>query len=221
MHEIRVAIIDDDQLFRSGIKSALETATDISVVAEGGDGGEAQRIIQDYQPDVLLLDLSMPTVDGLTALRQMKPGTERCATIVITTFDFDQNIIEALSLGVSGFLVKGVGVTELVNAVRLASHGGVVLDPNVTARVAEVFVTHETRRSEAAQRLRSLPQREKRVLALLSDGLSNSQIAARLHLSQATVKSYVSSIMNKLNLENRVQIALLGREAGLSARDLV
>ncbi|GII95022.1 response regulator [Sinosporangium siamense] len=214
---ISVAIADDDPLFRSGIRLALETAPDIVVVAEAEDGAQAEQMVRESRPDVLLLDLRMPEVDGLTVLAGLNEQPGAPAVIVITTFDFDEHIVRALRLGVRGFMVKGAHRNDLVHAVRVAATGGIALDPHVTERVAHAYVQRETRRGEALGRISSLPQRERRVLAVLGLGASNAEIAEALGLSEATVKTYVSHLMERLGMRNRVQLALLSHEAGLPA----
>jgi DNA-binding NarL/FixJ family response regulator len=187
------------------------------VVAEAGDGSEVLALVDRHRPHVVLMDIRMPTVDGLTATEAVRARRDAPEVLVLTTFDADQHVLRALRAGAAGFLLKDTPPAEIVSAVRQVAAGTPVLSPTVTkrliARVAETDTS--TRRTLAATRLEALNPREREVAVEVGKGSSNAEIAAALHLSVPTVKTHVSSILTKLGLNNRVQIALLTHDAGL------
>ncbi|MCM3820293.1 response regulator transcription factor [Streptomyces sp. DR3-1] len=214
---IRVLVTDDEPLIRAGIRMILSSAEDIEVVAEAGDGREAVELARTHQVDVALLDLQMPVMDGLTALAELRGAAPRVRVLILTTFGERQNVLRALSGGSAGFLLKDSAPAELMRAVRAAAAGEAYLSPGATRHVVDSLASGGAaqREEQARRRLEKLTQRELEVLALLGEGLSNADAGQRIHMSEATVKAYVSRILAKLQCENRVQAALLARDAGL------
>ncbi|WP_413759696.1 response regulator [Streptomyces sp. MMBL 11-3] len=215
---IRVVVADDQELVRSGFSMILEAQPDIEVVGEAGDGVEAVAAVQRHAPDVLLLDIRMPRMDGLEAAR-LVCGQSGCRVVMLTTFDLDEYVYEALYAGASGFLLKDVRRDDLVHAVRVVAAGDSLLAPSVTRRlVADVI---RRRRAEAAEpapssaRLDVLTAREGETLRLLARGLSNTEIATALFVSEHTVKTHVSNVLGKLGLRDRVQAVICAYESGL------
>ncbi|KOG87664.1 LuxR family transcriptional regulator [Streptomyces varsoviensis] len=213
---IRVLITDDEPLIRAGIRMILDSADDIDVVAEAGDGRDAVELARAHRADVVLLDIQMPVMDGLTALAELRRARPEARVLILTTFGEQRNVLRALSEGSAGFLLKDSAPAELIGAVRAAAAGDAYL-PAATRHVVDSLAAGDTaRRAEAARgRLATLTEREREVLALLAQGLSNAAAARRIHMSEATIKTYVSRILTKLECENRVQAALLARDAGL------
>ncbi|GAA3866844.1 response regulator transcription factor [Saccharothrix violaceirubra] len=214
---IRVLIADDEPLMRAGIKAILGTADDIELVAEAGDGREAVRIALERRVDVAVLDIRMPRLDGLAAARELRSVAPSVRVVVLTTFGEDDNIVRALSDGAAGFLLKDSAPEELLRAVRAVYGGEAYLSPMVTSRVVGMVAqVGQPRRQEAMRQVQGLTDREVEVLSLLGLGMSNADVGQRLHMSEATVKTYVSRLLAKLGLTNRVQAALLARDAGLA-----
>ncbi|MGI5459543.1 response regulator [Streptomyces sp. CA-249302] len=214
---IRVVVADDQELVRSGFSMILEAQRDIEVVAEAGDGAEAVAAVQRHTPDVLLLDIRMPVMDGLEAARRVC-AQSGCKVVMLTTFDLDEYVYEALYAGASGFLLKDVRRDDLVHAVRVVAAGDSLLAPTVTRRLVADIVRR--RREEAAadvtpQRLDALTAREVETLRMLARGLSNAEIAAALFVSEHTVKTHVSNVLSKLGLRDRVQAVICAYETGL------
>ncbi|MFE5887723.1 response regulator [Streptomyces sp. NPDC002285] len=215
---IRVVVADDQELVRAGFSMILEAQPDIEVVAEAGDGAEAVAAVQRHTPDVLLLDIRMPVMDGLDAARRVC-GQSSCKVVMLTTFDLDEYVYEALSAGASGFLLKDVRRDDLVHAVRVVAAGDSLLAPTVTRRLVADIVRR--RRAEAAaentpRRLDDvLTGREVETLRLLARGLSNAEIATALFVSEHTVKTHVSNVLSKLGLRDRVQAVICAYEMGL------
>jgi DNA-binding NarL/FixJ family response regulator len=212
---VRVMIVDDEALIRSGLTLILQSAPDIEVVAST-DGVRAVEEARRHHPDVLLLDLRMPEVDGLTVLHRLAAEPVRPAVTVLTTFDADEFVARALGAGAVGFLLKDTEPEQLVHAVRTVAAGGSVLSPAVTRTVIDGYLSGGARPDDIA-RVRAMSPREHDVLALLGEGLSNADIGRRLHLSPATVKDYVSAVLDRLGVANRVQAALIARDVGVSA----
>ncbi|MFI2453491.1 response regulator [Streptomyces sp. NPDC019539] len=214
---IRVVIADDEPLIRAGIRMILTSDQEIEVVAEGANGREAVELARSHRADVVLLDIQMPVMDGLTALPELRRAAPAARVIVLTTFGERDNVLRALEHGGAGFLLKDTAPAELIRAVRAAAAGDAYLSPAATRHVVEQLasVRAVTRDAEARSRVATLSARERDVLALLGEGLSNADTGRRLHMSEATVKTYVSRILAKLGCENRVQAALLARDAGL------
>jgi DNA-binding NarL/FixJ family response regulator len=214
---IRVLIADDEPLMRAGIKAILGTADDIELVAEAGDGREALQIVRERRVDVAVLDIRMPRMDGLACAKELKTVAPSVRVVMLTTFGEDENIVRALSDGAAGFLLKDSAPEELLRAVRAVNNGEAYLSPMVTSRVVGMVATSGQPKRQAAQKaVAGLTEREVEVLALLGQGMSNADVGAKLHMSEATVKTYVSRLLAKLGLTNRVQAALLARDAGIA-----
>ncbi|WP_028810677.1 response regulator transcription factor [Streptomyces flavidovirens] len=214
---IRVVIADDEPLIRAGIRMILTSDRAIEVVAEAHNGREAVELARVHAPDVVLLDLQMPVMDGLTALAELGRAVPAARVIVLTTFGERENVLRALESGGAGFLLKDSAPAELIRAVRAAAAGDAYLSPGATRHVVEQLASGRApgRAEEARRLVTALSGRERDVLALLGEGLSNADAGKRLHMSEATVKTYVSRILAKLGCENRVQAALLARDAAL------
>ncbi|MFF4181779.1 response regulator [Streptomyces sp. NPDC001691] len=214
---IRVVIADDEPLIRAGIRMILTSDTAIDVVAEATNGREAVELARSHAVDVVLLDIQMPEMDGLSALAELRRTVPGARVIILTTFGERENVLRALEHGGAGFLLKDTAPAELIRAVRAAAAGDAYLSPAATRHVVDQLATGRAaaRAEEARRRVGVLSERERDVLALLGEGLSNADAGKRLHMSEATVKTYVSRILAKLDCENRVQAALLARDAGL------
>ncbi|MET9597699.1 MULTISPECIES: response regulator [unclassified Streptomyces] len=214
---IRVVIADDEPLIRAGIRMILTSAPDIEVVAEAANGREAVDLARSHAPDVMLLDIQMPVMDGLTALGELRRSAVEVRALILTTFGEKENVLRALGEGGAGFLLKDSAPGELIGAVRAAAAGDAYLSPGATRHVVDQLASGKAavRGEVARRRVAELSERERGVLALLGEGLSNADAGRRLHMSEATVKTYVSRILAKLDCENRVQAALLARDAGL------
>ncbi|MDH6547524.1 DNA-binding NarL/FixJ family response regulator [Streptomyces sp. SAI-117] len=214
---IRVVVADDQELVRSGFTMILEAQQDIEVVAEAGDGAAAVEAVRGHSPDVLLLDIRMPVMDGLEAARRVCAQSS-CKVVMLTTFDLDEYVYDALYAGASGFLLKDVRRDDLVHAVRVVAGGDSLLAPTVTRRLVADIVRR--RREEAAaepapDRLDALTAREVETLRMLARGLSNAEIATTLFVSEHTVKTHVSNVLSKLGLRDRVQAVICAYETGL------
>ncbi len=211
---IRVLIADDEPLITAGIRTVLESAGDIEVVAEAADGRAAVDEAIRLRADVALIDINMPVVDGLSAVEELRRRAPAPRAVVLTSFGAEPNVVRALRGGAAGFVLKNCAPDELIRAVRSAHGGDAYLSPEVT-RLVLGMVTPDaaSRRHEAAVRLAALAPREAEVLGLVAEGLSNAAIGRRLHMSETTIKTYVSRILTKLDCSNRVQAALLARDA--------
>jgi len=213
---VRVLIADDQALVRSGFRKLLEAEPGIEVVAEASDGLEAIEKARLHRPDVVLMDIRMPRVDGLQAAARIVALTNPTPRIlVLTTYDLDEYIFEALTAGASGFLLKDSPPEELIAAIRIVVAGEALLAPAVTRRLIEAFVSMPRVSPQARRQLDGLTARETEVLHLVARGLSNAEIAAELHLGGATVKSHVGNLLMKLGLRDRVQAVVLAYESGL------
>ncbi|MFF7812646.1 response regulator [Streptomyces roseolus] len=214
---VKVVVADDEPLIRAGIRMILNSDPDIQVVAEAANGREAVEAARAHAADVVLLDIQMPVLDGLSALPELRRAAPAARVIILTTFGERENVLRALEHGSAGFLLKDTAPTELIGAVRAAAAGDAYLSPAATRHVVERLASgRETARAEEARsRIAALGEKERDVLAVLGEGLSNADAGRRLHMSEATVKTYVSRILAKLQCENRVQAALLARDAGL------
>ncbi len=210
---IRVLLVDDQPLVRAGLRTILDEELDIDVVGQASNGEEAIVAASTLTPDVVLMDIRMPLLDGLEATRRILAGSSPTRIVILTTFDLDDYVFQALRAGASGFLLKDAPGDEIVHAVRVASAGDALLAPSVTRRLIERF----SRRSPAstAPELASLTEREREVLQLVAGGLSNREIARRLFLGETTVKTHVAHMLDKLELRDRVQAVVLAYESGL------
>ncbi|HJX42742.1 MAG TPA: response regulator transcription factor [Geodermatophilus sp.] len=214
---IRVLLVDDEELVRFGLRTVLEAAGDMDVVGEAGDGAAAVAAARELRPDVVLTDIRMPGTDGLTATREILALPDPPQVAVLTTFHVDEYVYAALAAGAAGFLLKDTPPREIAAAVRAVADGTATLSPAVTAGLIASYVDRRTvpRRAEALQRVATLSEREREVLSMLGSGGSNAELARRLFVSEATVKTYVSRLLTKLDLANRTQAAILAHEAGL------
>jgi DNA-binding NarL/FixJ family response regulator len=215
---IRVAVADDEALVRFGLRVLLETEDDIAVVGEADDGQTAVELVRRTRPDVVLLDVRMPGSDGLQALRAIMAAPELAATrvIVLTTFELDEYVFEALRDGASGFLIKDTEPAELLRAVRVVADGGSLLSPGVTRRVIAQFVARRPHRPAPHPGLRALTEREREVMVLVAEGLSNEEIAERLVISPATARTHVHRAMTKLHAHDRAQLVVVAFQSGLT-----
>jgi DNA-binding NarL/FixJ family response regulator len=212
---IRVLLCDDQALVRSGFRLILEGREDIEVVAEAEDGAQALELAWRHLPDVVLMDVRMPRLDGVEATRRLMRAGAEARVLILTTFDLDEYVYEALRAGASGFLLKDVQPAQLVDAVRVVARGEALLAPAVTRRLLDRFAHALPGPREPPPELTELTDREREVLALLANGLSNAELAERLVLSETTIKTHVSSILRKLGLRDRVQAVILAYQAGL------
>ena len=212
---IRVVLVDDQAMVRTGLRMVLAAESDIEVVGEAADGAAGVRVVTEQQPDVVLLDVRMPGMDGLEAARRILAADLPTRVIVLTTFDEDEYVAAALRAGVSGFLLKVSPPEDLVVAVRTVAAGQGLLDPAVTLRVIESFAAAPSPDPMRAGQLARLTEREVDVLGLVAAGLTNGEIAARLYLGEATVKTHVSRVLLKLGLRDRVQAVAFAYESGL------
>jgi DNA-binding NarL/FixJ family response regulator len=216
MIQVRVVLVDDEQLVRSGLRMILESADDIEVVGEAADGGGAVEQVRLHRPDVVLMDIRMPAMDGLAATRALTALPDPPRVIMLTTFELDEYVHTALEHGAVGFLLKDTPPRDLIQAVRTVAEGNAMLAPTVTRRLIAEFASRNSAKAVAARRrLDTLTGREREVVVALAQGLSNAEIGRRLFMSEATVKAHVSRVLAKLGLSNRVQAAILAHDAGL------
>jgi DNA-binding NarL/FixJ family response regulator len=213
---IKLMFADDEELVRSGLRAMMSAAPDIEIVGEASDGRSAVEVARRYNPDVALLDIKMRTPDdGIRALRAILALPDPPTVAMLTTFDIDEYVSLALRLGANGFLLKDIDPAALLRAVRDLAKGGAVLDPGVAARMVAAHRDEQRAAQPARKLLSSLSDREREVVALIGQGLSNAEIGGQLHLSEATVKGYVSAVLSKIGAANRVQAALLAYRGGL------
>jgi DNA-binding NarL/FixJ family response regulator len=223
---IRVVLADDQALLRKGFRMILEAEDDMEIVGEAPDGGDAVRLVELYAPDLVLMDVRMPVLDGIEATRAITESTAGAATrvLILTTFDLDEYAFSALRAGASGFLLKDVPPGELIAAIRTVARGDAVVSPRITRRLLEEYAhtlpdlaDHSADEEGAGEHpaLASLTEREREVLLAVADGLSNAEIAERLYVSEATVKSHVGRLLAKLGLRDRVQAVVFAFQSGL------
>ncbi len=213
---IRVALVDDQELVRRGIGMVLDLEPDIEVVAEASDGREALELVATTQVDIVLMDVQMPEMDGLAATRAIKEA-DGPAVVILTTFERDEYIFDALRAGASGFLLKNAPPEELIDAVRVVTSGEALLSPSVTKRVIGAFADRDAPvPADPPDDLKFLTERELDVLGHVADGLSNSEIAAALFVGEATVKTHVSNVLSKLHLRDRVQAVVYAHRHGIA-----
>ncbi|GAA1013374.1 response regulator [Streptomyces thermogriseus] len=217
---IRVLIADDEPMIRAGVRAVLATAPDIDVVAEAADGHAAVELVRRHRPAVVVLDIRMPGINGIDAAAEIRNTVPTTGVVMLTTFGEDDYILQALGGGAAGFLIKSGEPEELITGVRAVAEGAAYLSPKVAARVVAHLAatgagTLAGRRSAARDRVAALTAREREVLAFLGSGLSNGQIARRLHVVEGTVKAHVSSILARLGVDNRAAAAVVAHEAGI------
>jgi DNA-binding NarL/FixJ family response regulator len=213
---IKVLVVDDERLVRTGFRVILDSQPDITVVGEADDGGAAVDEALRLMPDVVLMDIRMKAMDGLQATRKILARSARPPRVVmLTTFDYDEYVYEALKAGASAFLLKDSPPEQLSNAVRVVAAGDALLHPSITRRLIEDFAQRPTPRSGTPPELADLSERELEVMRHLAKGLSNSEVASSLHLSEATVKTHVGHILTKLGLRDRTQAVVMAFETGL------
>jgi DNA-binding NarL/FixJ family response regulator len=213
---IRVLVVDDDALVRAGLSMLLAGAEDITIVGEATDGSDVAQAVADHEPDVVLMDIRMPVMDGLAATELLRALDDAPEVIVLTTFDADDYVLRALRAGASGFLLKDTPPGDIVRAVRAVAAGEPMLSPTVTRRLIGHVADSEggERRRHAREQLDRLADREREVAVAIGHGKSNAEIGRELYMSVATVKAHVSRVLEKLELNNRVQVALLAHDAG-------
>lgn len=211
---IRILLVDDQAMVRSGLRMILESEDDLVVVAEAADGAQAVRVARAERPDVILMDVRMPEIDGLEATRQITEQTPESRVIVLTTFDLDDYVYGALRAGASGFLLKDAPADDLIAAIRVVDRGDALLAPSVTRRLISEFAERPDRGAPVSG-LDDLTDRETEVLRLLATGRSNAEIADELYVSETTVKTHVSHVLTKLGLRDRVQAVVAAYESGL------
>jgi DNA-binding NarL/FixJ family response regulator len=214
---ISVLLVDDEALVRAGLRMILETADDLTVVGDAEDGRAAIDAVSRSRPDVVLMDIRMPRLDGLAATAVIRARTDPPAIVVLTTFDADDAVFRALEAGATGFLLKDTPPAELLRAVRLAAEGNSMLSPGVTRQLIDRFTAEDRsrRRRDGLERLQGLTEREREVLVEVGLGRANADIATQLHLSEATVKTHITHLFDKLAATNRVQLAIAAFRAGL------
>jgi DNA-binding NarL/FixJ family response regulator len=213
---VRIVIADDHDVVRSGFASLLDTQQEFTVIGTAPDGVQAVRISRELQPDVVLMDIRMPRMDGVEATRRLTSrGSSAPRVLVLTTFDLDEYVYEALRAGASGFLLKDVTAERLFEAVRVIAAGDALIAPAITRRLISQFAQQSAAPRPATPRLEELTPRETQVLRLIAEGLSNSEIAGRLVVTEETVKTHVSRVLNKLGLRDRTQAVIVAYETGL------
>jgi len=214
---VRVVLVDDQTLVRTGFRLMLDETGDIEVVGEAADGSRALSVVTRTRPDVVLMDVRMPGLDGIEATRRIRSGPHPAKVIILTTFDLDEYVLAGLRAGASGFLLKDALAADLISAVRVVAAGEAVAAPSVTRRLIAHYLGSAPPRAAADQRLAALTAREREVLTLVTRGLANAEIASALTLSESTVKTHLGRVLAKLDLRDRVQAVILGYECGLAA----
>ncbi|HEU5454244.1 MAG TPA: response regulator transcription factor [Nocardioides sp.] len=215
MVKVRVLLVDDDALVRAGLRMILSSSEELEVVGEAADGADAVAAVQTHRPDVVLMDIRMPGMDGIAATEALRRLPRPPHVIVLTTFQADEDVMSALRAGADGFLLKDTAPTEIVDAVGLVAAGEAMLSPSVTRTLLSHLGDNDRsdRRRVAAERLESLTDREREVATAVASGASNAEVAASLFMSEATVKAHVSRVLTKLAVANRVQVAILVHDA--------
>jgi DNA-binding NarL/FixJ family response regulator len=216
MNSVRVLIADDQALVRAGFRMILDSQADIEVVGEAADGAQAMTLAVERQPDVVLMDIRMPGLDGIAATRALvASGATAARVIILTTYELDEYLFEALQAGASGFLLKDVVPEDLIRGVRVVAEGGALLAPSVTQTLIAEFAGRARRSQAAAADLSGLTPRETEILTLIGTGLTNGQIAAELVISENTVKTHVARVFDKLGIHERVQAVIIAFDTGL------
>ncbi|MEV1025047.1 response regulator transcription factor [Streptomyces sp. NPDC050264] len=214
---IRVVLADDQPLIRAALQMVITDTADVQVVGEAGDGAKAVRLTEELSPDVVVMDIRMPGVDGIEATRLITTGTNTARVVVLTTFDDDDCVYGALRAGASGFLVKDMALDDILAAVRIVAAGDALIAPSVTRRLIKEFADRPTATPTWRTELERITVREREVLTLVGRGLSNAEIADQLSISVATAKTYLTRLLAKLDARDRVQLVILAYEAGLVA----
>jgi len=214
---ISVLVVDDQELLRTAFSSLIDAEDDLAVVGRAGDGRRAVELVAELSPDVVVMDVRMPVMDGIEATRQITAGPDAAAprVLILTTFDLDEYVFEALLAGASGFALKSRPLDELLSAIRTVAAGDALLAPSVTRRLIAHFTGRARAPSKADRRLEELTEREQEVLSLVAHGLSNAELAETLHVSLPTAKTHVSRILTKLGARDRTQLVILAYELGL------
>jgi DNA-binding NarL/FixJ family response regulator len=214
---VRVLLVDDQALFREGLETLLSVHEDIQVVGQASNGQEAVEVAAKVQPDVVLMDVRMPILDGVRATRLLKEAQPQCRVIVLTTFDDDEYIFDALRLGAVGYLLKDVASAQLVEAIRAAARGESILEPSVAAKVIAEFsrVSSLVPSAQMDELVEPLSERELEILSLIARGASNKEIAGQLYIAEGTVKNHITHILGKLGVRDRTQAALKAKEMNL------
>ncbi len=212
---IRVALADDQALVRAGFRMIVGSQPDMQVAGEAGDGQEAIELVQRERPDVILMDIRMPRVDGIAATRNITTAGSPTRVVILTTYELDAYVFDALAAGASAFLLKAAPPEDLIRAIRVVASGDALLAPSVTRRLIEEFAKRPEPAERKAKQLDVLTERERDVLHEVAKGYTNAEIAARLHVAETTVKTHVAHVLGKLELRDRVQAVILAYEAGL------
>jgi DNA-binding NarL/FixJ family response regulator len=205
---IRIGIVDDQEIFRQGMKMILSSQEDMEVVGEGATGLEGYRLCEEHALDLLLMDIRMPVMDGVEATRRIKRDFPHVAVIILTTFDEDEYIFQAIKYGASGYLLKDAPPAKITEAIREVHGGGALMQPQIAARVVEKFRSLDRDAEKADPRIKSLTARERDIVQLIGEGKNNKEIAAELFITEGTVKNHISSILIKLDLRDRTQLAI-------------
>jgi len=215
---IRAVLVDDQALVRLGLKVLLESEDDLMLVGEAGDGREAIEVVRRPRPDIVLMDIRMPVLDGIEALRAIvtDPALSETRVLMLTTFELDEYVFEALRAGASGFLIKDTEPADLLHAIRVVASGESLLSPTVTRKLISEFVNRPARRPNPHPQLATLTEREREIVSLVAEGLTNDEIAARLVLSPATARTHVSRAMVKLHARDRAQLVVFAYQSGLA-----
>lgn len=212
---VRVLLVDDQQLIRTALRMVMADLDDVEVVGEAGDGEEAVRLVGQLAPDVVVMDIRMPGLDGIDATRSITGNSTQVRVVVLTTFDDDDYVYGALRAGASGFLVKDMALDDIIGAVRVVAAGDALIAPSVTRRLIRDFAASRPELARTRRELTRITEREREVLTLVGSGLSNTEIAAELHISVATAKTYLTRLFTKLDARDRVHLVILAYEAGL------
>jgi DNA-binding NarL/FixJ family response regulator len=211
---VRIVLADDQPLVRAGLRMVIADAPDLEIVGEAGTGTEAVRTVRELRPDVVVMDIRMPGMDGIEATRMITANAPAPRVLMLTTFDDDNNVYAALRAGASGFLVKDMALDDILTAIRVVAAGDALIAPSVTRRLIEEFANRPAA-AASPQRLDGITEREREVLTLVGRGLSNSEIAAELFIGHATAKTHVARLLTKLDARDRVQLVIIAYKAGL------